>query len=82
MSTTAESMSAFFIDTAARLDKRPYVESNAGTIMAKTALLFLALALAAHILYGGHNAPGKTLHSDLLVKVGETGGPVVGTTNA
>jgi hypothetical protein len=69
MAAKIDSVSAFFIDTAARLDKRPYIESNAGTIVVKTALLFASLALSARILYGGQASVDKTLHKSPLVKV-------------
>jgi protein-S-isoprenylcysteine O-methyltransferase Ste14 len=44
-------MSAFFIDTASREDKRPYWKTNTATGSVKVILLTFSLGLAAWILY-------------------------------
>ena len=43
--------SAFFIDTAARSDKRPYFSNNSITASLKAALLLASLAIVHRILY-------------------------------
>mmetsp|Transcript_9243 Transcript_9243/g.27659 ORF Transcript_9243/g.27659 Transcript_9243/m.27659 type:complete len:91 (+) Transcript_9243:166-438(+) len=53
------SRTAFFIDTHARRDKRPYFFTNAAALLAKATLLLLTLAALRRVLRAGRGDAGR-----------------------
>ena len=53
------SRTAFFIDTNARRDKRPYFAANAAPLLAKATLLMLTLVALRRMLHSGRGDAGR-----------------------